>query len=865
MSGPNLADWVENSLHDLVGCVLCLLVCVILMCCRYAEKNMVSYVIALARSAPTPQGLMEKLHSEADIPVNPAIEKFAQDLFNKVPHKSQTLAKKVHELSLLQFLHSLQSTLSKQEKQSLDLLRKGNSYSLLLDEDMSQVLEPEPVAPVVKSEVDKKREAAIKKEENDDKDEDGKGKKRPHIRKRDQKVEEEEEAPSVEPPPKKAKYEGYFAAIYRSKYCAEEEDDYEKDEKEKEAFVERLMQKDKEKTKKLTEKPLTEEQQTEIRKRISAWASIDRETVIPRLRVLSRRAYLAMREPKKLRELKEELEDELYLFSGQDLTSEEQAEYDLKKKLYEIAVQRIATNNTVIEGYQIPDSNSSFTLHFFTIVGEFDDTGKIDQDQQMSLLTARYQATPAEQKPESFLDNADQLEWEKKQISMSTMKFGAEDKTDKPTDYNLVFEDQIEFIKEDILTGKRDLPEAEAAQAIEAESRRSLSDVRKSLPIYQYRSELLAAIKEYQVLIVVGETGSGKTTQIPQYLHEEGYTKRGKVGCTQPRRVAAMSIAKRVSDEMGTKLGSEVGYTIRFEDCTTDRTMLQYMTDGMLLREFLSEPDLKQYSVIMIDEAHERTLHTDILFGLVKDVARGRHDLTLIISSATLDANKFSQYFDGAPIFSIPGRPYPVDIMYTKAPEADYLDAAIVTVLQIHITQPTGDILVFLTGQEEVDAAAEILGMRTKGLGSRVKELIICRIYSTLPSDLQAKIFEPTPPGARKVVLATNIAETSITISGIIYVIDTGFCKQKSYNPRTGMESLIVTPVCNFLICALTQYRYLRLPLCNVLAEQVELHQENASAFTLLGHSVMSWMTTRFLKFNAPIWVTLFFSLSLLV
>jgi len=214
-----------------------------------------------------------------------------------------------------------------------------------------------------------------------------------------------------------------------------------------------------------------------------------------------------------------------------------------------------------------------------------------------------------------------------------------------------------------------------------------------------------------------------------------------------------------------------------------------------VLREFLSEPDLAGYNVVMIDEAHERTLHTDILFGLVKDIARFRPDMKLLISSATLDAKKFSSFFDDAPIYTIPGRRYSVDVFYTKAPEADYLDASIVTVLQIHVTQPDGDILVFLTGQEEVETAAEILAVRTRGLGTKIKELIICKIYSTLPSDLQVKIFEPTPPGARKVVLATNIAETSLTIDGITYVIDPGFCKQKSYNPRTGMESLIVTPI----------------------------------------------------------------------
>lgn len=185
-----------------------------------------------------------------------------------------------------------------------------------------------------------------------------------------------------------------------------------------------------------------------------------------------------------------------------------------------------------------------------------------------------------------------------------------------------------------------------------------------------------------------------------------------------------------------------------------------------------------------------------MLFGLIKDIARFRDDIKIIISSATLNAEAFANFFDDAAIFTIPGRMFPVDILYTKAPEADYLDAAVVTVLQIHITQPLpGDILVFFTGQEEIETAVEILNQRTRGLGSRIKELSVCPIYSTLPSEQQAKIFEKTAEGCRKVVLGTNIAETSLTIDGICFVVDTGFCKQKTYNPRTGMESLIVTPV----------------------------------------------------------------------
>nr|NVI75376.1 lethal (2) 37Cb [Cucujiformia] len=224
--------------------------------------------------------------------------------------------------------------------------------------------------------------------------------------------------------------------------------------------------------------------------------------------------------------------------------------------------------------------------------------------------------------------------------------------------------------------------------------------------------------------------------------------------------VAAMSVAARVAQEMNVKLGNEVGYAIRFEDCTSERTIIKYMTDGTLHREFLSEPDLQSYSVMIIDEAHERTLHTDILFGLVKDIARFRPDLKLLISSATLDAQKFSEFFDDAPIFRIPGRRFPVDIYYTKAPEADYVDACVISVLQIHATQPLGDILVFLTGQDEIETCQELLTDRMRRLGSKVKELLILPVYANLPSDMQAKIFEPTPPGARKVILATNIAET---------------------------------------------------------------------------------------------------------
>ncbi|PHH51224.1 Pre-mRNA-splicing factor ATP-dependent RNA helicase prp22 [Ceratocystis fimbriata CBS 114723] len=323
----------------------------------------------------------------------------------------------------------------------------------------------------------------------------------------------------------------------------------------------------------------------------------------------------------------------------------------------------------------------------------------------------------------------------------------------------------------------------------------SIKQQRETLPVFHFRSQLITAIKENQILIVVGETGSGKTTQLTQYLAEAGFADAGIVGCTQPRRVAAMSVAKRVAEEVGCRLGEEVGYTIRFEDCTGPSTRIKYMTDGMLQREILIDPELKRYSVIMLDEAHERTIATDVLFALLKKAVKKRPDLKIIVTSATLDADKFSSYFNECPIFTIPGRTFPVEVLYSREPESDYMEAALLTVMQIHLSEPKGDILLFLTGQEEIDTACEILFERMKALGPEVPELIILPVYSALPSEMQSRIFEPAPPGSRKVVIATNIAETSITIDEIFYVIDPGFVKQNAYDPKLGMDSLVVTPI----------------------------------------------------------------------
>ncbi|KAI3990220.1 hypothetical protein MKX01_029198 [Papaver californicum] len=331
---------------------------------------------------------------------------------------------------------------------------------------------------------------------------------------------------------------------------------------------------------------------------------------------------------------------------------------------------------------------------------------------------------------------------------------------------------------------------------------------RKTLPVWQQKDEFLQVLKNNQTLILVGETGSGKTTQIPQFvidaveLENPGKRKKMMVACTQPRRVAAMSVSRRVAEEMDVTIGEEVGYSIRFEDCSSAKTVLKYLTDGMLLREAMTDPLLENYKVIILDEAHERTLATDVLFGLLKEVLKNRPDLKLVVMSATLEAEKFQAYFSGAPLMKVPGRLHPVEIFYTQDPERDYLEAAIRTVVQIHICEGPGDILVFLTGEEEIEDACRKITKEIGNQGEQVGPVKVVPLYSTLPPAMQQKIFDAAPPPlkeggppGRKIVVSTNIAETSLTIDGIVYVIDPGFAKQKVYNPRVRVESLLVSPI----------------------------------------------------------------------
>lgn len=318
---------------------------------------------------------------------------------------------------------------------------------------------------------------------------------------------------------------------------------------------------------------------------------------------------------------------------------------------------------------------------------------------------------------------------------------------------------------------------------------------RELLPIFPAKIEIIQAVNKEDNVIFVAETACGKTTQIPQYLFEAGFSRKKIIGITQPRRVAAITIAERVALEVGTELGGKVGYTIRFEDVTSSATKIKYLTDGCLLRESISDPLLMNYSVIILDEAHERTVHTDILFGIVKSAQLQRKQklmmpLKVVIMSATMDYNHFSEYFNNATAYSISGRKYSIDVFHSSKKQEEYVHSALVAVFQIHQTADDGDILVFCTGQEEIETLVQDTKEIAKNLKPGCRMVIACPLFSALPSEWQLEAFKPTPKGCRKVIYSTNIAETSVTIPGIKYVIDTGMVKAKIFNPTSGIHTL---------------------------------------------------------------------------
>ena len=499
----------------------------------------------------------------------------------------------------------------------------------------------------------------------------------------------------------------------------------------------------------------------------------ERELYLKHLRNKSRSSYINNIENKKIQIFEQQIKEEEKVFEGISLSKREQKLMNINKKILEIAKKNKLKTVKKPKLYIMP----------------IDDEEEESKKKKVNSIFDRYNHNE-----KNFVNEEE--EWTKKQIGKVYKKDILEKKKEKYNDFvfdpkNKLFSSIEDKIKKEIK------PIGDNKKNIKFLTKfEKLQEDRKKLPIYKHKQKILKTIEENSITILVGETGSGKTTQLPQYLNESGYTNNmKKIGITQPRRVAAMSVASRVSVELDCLLGHEVGYNIRFENCTRENTIIKFLTDGMLLKEFLDDPELNDYSVIIIDEAHERTISSDILLSLLKDLTKLRKDLRLIVASATLDAYKFSTFFDNAPVVKVPGRRYDVDIYYTKSPEADYVEATILTVLQIHVTQDEGDILVFLTGKDEIESASDMLIKRSRLFGKRLRQLIVLPLYSNLPPEEQIRVFEKTPKNCRKVVLATNIAETSITIDNIVYVIDCGFSKQNSYNPKSGLESLIISPI----------------------------------------------------------------------
>lgn len=314
----------------------------------------------------------------------------------------------------------------------------------------------------------------------------------------------------------------------------------------------------------------------------------------------------------------------------------------------------------------------------------------------------------------------------------------------------------------------------------------------ENLPVSQKKQDILEAVRDHQVVIVAGETGSGKTTQLPKICMELGRGVKGLIGHTQPRRLAARTVANRIADELQTEPGGCIGYKVRFSDHVSDNTMVKLMTDGILLAEIQQDRLLMQYDTIIIDEAHERSLNIDFLLGYLKELLPRRPDLKIIITSATIDPERFSKHFNNAPIIEVSGRTYPVEVRYRPIveeaddTERDQLQAIFDAVDELG-TESSGDILIFMSGELEIRDTADALSKRD------LRHTEVLPLYARLSNSEQNRVFQPH--SGRRIVLATNVAETSLTVPGIKYVIDPGTARISRYSYRTKVQRLPIEPV----------------------------------------------------------------------
>ncbi|KAM4643572.1 LOW QUALITY PROTEIN: pre-mRNA-splicing factor ATP-dependent RNA helicase DHX16-like [Amazona ochrocephala] len=602
-----LERWVSGELQELLG---------------LSGRHVPAFLVALARRSRSAEELLERLRETEALRVEePRVEAFARELWGKVPREARPEPRRAAERAARELQRS-----------------RSQGYRLVESDDEGAGPAPSPAPPSGSAPSASRH--------------------RRHLRRRRSESPPEAPSPSPSPPP-------------RAPDPPEEpEAEWEASERERlriwrnrDAFAERLRRRDRSRT--VLARPDAKAYE-EAQKRLKV-AEEDQKTLVPGAAEEIPPEYLAKRERDKLEELEAEIADEEQLFGEEALSGPERSRLRYKRRLRDLAREyKEAGERERLEKsrrYRIPESGAARLPQAARILP----VSLQDPSPHFQVL----EPDDAGAGPEEALAPRDeQRRWEEERKA-AALRFGARDagSRDPQRRYEVLLEEEqmVQFVSAARLQGEQQQQEAAPAVSEAERRRQSVQEQRRSLPIFPYRRELMAAIAQHQVLVIEGETGSGKTTQIPQYLHEEGYTRQGlKIGITQPRRVAAMSVAARVAVEMGTKLGNE-GYSIRFEDCTSERTVLKYMTDGMLLREFLTEPDLASYSVLLVDEAHERTLHTDVLFGLLKDIARFRPRLKVLVASATLDTRRFAAFFDDAPVFRIPGRRFPVDIYYTKS------------------------------------------------------------------------------------------------------------------------------------------------------------------------------------------------------